>query len=52
MRKFDPHKNIINVLTFDGDPNVQNTSKSFHEHFTVITVMQGIKYTVETIVER
>jgi hypothetical protein len=26
MRKFDPHKNIINVLAFDGDSNVQNTS--------------------------
>ena len=50
MNKIDQFKDRINVVTFDGATNVQKAADLLKEHFPVITVIQGVEYTIATII--
>ncbi len=50
--KFDPHKDRINVVAFDGASNVQKAADLLKEHFPAVTVMQVVEHTIATILGR
>ena len=50
MKKIDPLKDRINGVAFDGAANVQKAADLIKEHFSAITVMQGVEHTIATII--
>ncbi len=49
MQYIDPHKNLINVVAFDGAYNVQKAGELIREHYPQISVLQGIEHTVAIV---
>ena len=49
-KDYDPFKDRINVVAFDGAANVQKAADLLQEHFPSITVMQGVEHMVATII--
>ena len=50
MQHIDPHKNLINVVAFDGAYNVQKAGELIREHYSQISALHGIEHTVDTVI--
>ena len=46
MRKIDPGKQLIDIVMFDGDSNVQLGGKLLKVRYPKLTFMRGVEHTV------